>query len=257
MHSASMRIHVLFFSSGPPQATLFMAAGVDLRDPMFADTTMMTADVFIGPHNSLWQLRHAKFPVIAAVAGPCITGGFELALNCDFIIASKTAFFQDTHSRYGIVPGGGMASVLPRSLGLHAAKWASMVCQRIPAERAFQLGLVAEVRTCTWCMRLRCSAYRRIRGRLHGLLDHSFVTIHLVVTCWLWGVPASWGGGVSHHALGCPAFIATCVLCGCPSIVLSMLLILLELLYQIHLVMLQAWFMCSWWGVLMSSKPQR
>ncbi|NJR42375.1 MAG: enoyl-CoA hydratase/isomerase family protein [Akkermansiaceae bacterium] len=114
---------------------------------MFADPKLMTAEAFIGPQNSLWQLRHCKFPVIAAVAGPCITGGFELALNCDFIIASRSAFFQDTHARYGIVPGGGMASVLPRSIGLHAAKWTSMVCQRIPAERAHMLGLVAEVRT--------------------------------------------------------------------------------------------------------------
>lgn len=123
-----------------------MNAGVDLRDPIFADAKMMTAEGFIGPGNSLWQLRHAKFPVIAAVAGPCITGGFELALNCDFIMASKSAFFQDTHGKYGIVPGGGMASILPRSIGLHAAKWMSMTCQRVTAERAYQLGLVAEVR---------------------------------------------------------------------------------------------------------------
>jgi enoyl-CoA hydratase len=112
---------------------------------MFADPEMMTEDFFIGPNNSLWQLRHTKFPVIAAVAGPCITGGFELALNCDIIIASKSAVFQDTHARYGIVPGGGMTTILPRSIGLHAAKWASLMCQRIPAQRAYELGLVAEV----------------------------------------------------------------------------------------------------------------
>ena len=112
---------------------------------MFADPKMMTVESFIGPSNGLWQLRNAKFPVIAAVAGPCITGGLELALNCDFIIAAKTAFFQDTHAKYGIVPGGGMASVMPRSIGLHAAKWFSMTCQRVPAERAYQIGLVAEV----------------------------------------------------------------------------------------------------------------
>jgi enoyl-CoA hydratase len=100
---------------------------------------------FLGPENSMWQLRQTKVPVIAAVAGPCITGGMELALNCDIIIASPSAFFQDTHARYGIVPGGGMTSLLPRSVGLHAAKWASLVCQRIPADRAHQLGLIAKV----------------------------------------------------------------------------------------------------------------
>lgn len=156
-----------------------MVAGVDLRDPMFADTTLMTEESFIGPNNSLWQLRHTKFPVIAAVAGPCITGGFELALNCDFIIAAKTAFFQDTHARYGIVPGGGMASVLPRSLGMHAAKWNSMVCQRMSAERAYQLGLVAEVRAPGNDRLHRCLhflAYLIRRFKLRGVRSQMLTT---------------------------------------------------------------------------------
>lgn len=120
-------------------------AGVDLRDPLFADASLMTEEAFNGPKNYFWQLRQVKVPLIAAVAGACITGGMELALNCDIIIASDTAFFQDTHTRYGIVPGAGMTSILPKSIGLHAAKWMSLTGTRIPAQRAHELGLVAKV----------------------------------------------------------------------------------------------------------------
>lgn len=127
------------------QWIMFKYAGVDLIDPLFADPSLMNERSFIGPENSLWQLRKMRVPVIAAVAGPCITGGMELALNCDIIIASPSAFFQDTHARYGIVPGGGMTTLLPKSVGTHAAKWASLACQRIAADRAYQLGLVAKV----------------------------------------------------------------------------------------------------------------
>jgi len=77
--------------------------------------------------------------------GACITGGMELALNCDIIIASNTAFFQDTHTRYGIVPAAGMTSLLPKAIGLHAAKWMSLTGARVPAQRAHDLGLVAKV----------------------------------------------------------------------------------------------------------------
>lgn len=105
----------------------------------------MTKEAFNGPKSFFWQLYQVKVPLIAAVAGACITGGMELALNCDIIIASNTAFFQDTHTRYGIVPAAGMTSILPKSIGLHAAKWLSLTGARLPAQRAHELGLVAKV----------------------------------------------------------------------------------------------------------------
>ena len=121
------------------------SAGVDLRDPLFADASLMNEAAFHGPKNIFWHLRQVQVPLIAAVAGACITGGMELALNCDIIIASNTAFFQDTHTRYGIVPAAGMTSLLPKAIGLHAAKWMSLTGARVPAQRAHDLGLVAKV----------------------------------------------------------------------------------------------------------------
>src|SRR5438477_273045 len=47
-------------------------------------------------------------PVIGAVNGPAITGGFELALQCDFLVASERARFGDTHTRVGVLPGWGL-----------------------------------------------------------------------------------------------------------------------------------------------------
>ena len=65
-------------------------------------------------------------PVIAAVNGYAITGGFELALMCDFIIATPEARFADTHARVGVVPGWGLSQRLPRLVGINRAKELSL-----------------------------------------------------------------------------------------------------------------------------------
>ena len=54
-------------------------------------------------------------PLIGAVNGVAITGGFELALNCDFLVASERAKFGDTHTRVGVMPGWGMTVLLPQA----------------------------------------------------------------------------------------------------------------------------------------------
>jgi len=55
-------------------------------------------------------------PIIGAVNGHAITGGFELALSCDVLIASTKARFADTHARVGILPGWGLSQKLPRMI---------------------------------------------------------------------------------------------------------------------------------------------
>ncbi len=84
-------------------------------------------------------------PVIGAVNGYAITGGFELALNCDFLIASEKAAFADTHAKVGIPPGWGMTQLLQQSIGQRRAKQLSLTCQFLAAETALQWGLVNEV----------------------------------------------------------------------------------------------------------------
>src|SRR3972149_5676659 len=84
-------------------------------------------------------------PIIAAVNGHAITGGFELALACDPIIASTQAKFADTHARVGILPGWGLSQKLPRLIGMARAKEISFTGNTITAAQAYEWGLVNRV----------------------------------------------------------------------------------------------------------------
>jgi enoyl-CoA hydratase len=84
-------------------------------------------------------------PVIGAVNGNAITGGFELAMHCDFLIASENARFIDSHAKVGIHPGWGMTQLLQRSVGQRLAKQLSFTCRPLSASDALRCGLVNEV----------------------------------------------------------------------------------------------------------------
>ena len=84
-------------------------------------------------------------PVIGAVNGVAITGGFELALNCDFLVASELAKFGDTHSRVGVMPGWGLTVLLPQAIGVRRAREMSFTGNFMLAEEALHFGLVNHV----------------------------------------------------------------------------------------------------------------
>jgi len=84
-------------------------------------------------------------PLIGAVNGVAITGGFELALNCDFLIASEQAKFGDTHSRVGVMPGWGLTVLLPQAIGLRRAREMSFTGNFMSADEALAFGLVNHV----------------------------------------------------------------------------------------------------------------
>jgi enoyl-CoA hydratase len=84
-------------------------------------------------------------PILAAVNGHAITGGFELALACDLAIASTAAKFADTHARVGILPGWGLSQKLPRLIGVARAKEISFTGNFIDAATAERWGLVNRV----------------------------------------------------------------------------------------------------------------
>jgi enoyl-CoA hydratase len=81
-------------------------------------------------------------PVIAAVHGVCLTGGLELALACDFILADATGRFADTHGKWGLVSQWGMSQRLPRRVGIAAAKRMMMTGRTVDAAEALRLGLI-------------------------------------------------------------------------------------------------------------------
>jgi len=84
-------------------------------------------------------------PIIAAVNGPAITGGLELALACDFIVASDRALFADTHTHVGLMPGWGMSVRLVERIGLARAKELGITGRRVDATEALRIGLANHV----------------------------------------------------------------------------------------------------------------
>lgn len=84
-------------------------------------------------------------PVIGAINGYAITGGFELALMCDIRIGSSAARFADTHARVGVVPGWGMTQRLPRIIGESRAQEMSLTGNYVDADTALAWGLVNRV----------------------------------------------------------------------------------------------------------------
>jgi enoyl-CoA hydratase len=84
-------------------------------------------------------------PLIGAINGAAITGGFELALNCDFLVASERARFADTHTRVGIQPGWGLTVLLAEAVGVRRAREMSATGNFLDAQTALTWGLVNHV----------------------------------------------------------------------------------------------------------------
>ncbi len=118
-------------------------AGLDLKElgagtmsPSGDAGSGMDAAVLVRPFLSISK------PVIGAVNGVAVTGGLELALACDFLVASERARFADTHSRVGIQPGWGLTVELPAAVGVRRAKEMSATGNFVDAETALRWGLV-------------------------------------------------------------------------------------------------------------------
>ena len=120
-------------------------AGLDLKE-LGADPLGMSAANSTGAaENPVLAIRQCKKPVIGAINGVAITGGFEVALACDVLIASTAARFADTHARVGIMPGWGLSQRLPRSIGVYRAKTLSLTGNFLDARTAYDWGLVSQV----------------------------------------------------------------------------------------------------------------
>lgn len=114
------------------------SAGVDIKEVGQQGTTMRATD----PGRAL---RAVGKPVIAAVNGACVSGALEIALSCDFILASERARFADTHARLGALPRWGLSALLPRAVGVAKAKEMTITGNFVPADEALRIGLVNRV----------------------------------------------------------------------------------------------------------------
>ena len=110
-------------------------AGLDLKE--LGDTTELPD---ISP-----QWPPMPKPVIGAINGAAVTGGLELALYCDILIASDRARFADTHARVGLLPTWGLSVRLPQKVGVGMARRMSLTGDYLSAEDALRAGLVTQV----------------------------------------------------------------------------------------------------------------
>jgi enoyl-CoA hydratase len=118
-------------------------AGVDLKELGSGGNDMRAA--VSGDRSQPGPLPRIAKPIIGAINGVAITGGFELALNCDFLVASERARFADTHSRVGIMPGWGLTVLLAEAVGVRRARELSATGNFLDAQTALSWGLVNHV----------------------------------------------------------------------------------------------------------------
>jgi enoyl-CoA hydratase len=114
------------------------SAGLDLRELRSRGDNLLD-------RGAMDALEAFDRPVIGAINGAAVTGGLELALACDVLIASDRARFADTHARVGLVPGWGLSARLPRLVGVGWAKRMSFTGEFVDAKTAQRIGLVTEV----------------------------------------------------------------------------------------------------------------
>lgn len=120
-------------------------AGLDLTE------LAATGGILGGGHAEAEAARRGgpvprlRKPLIGAINGAAITGGLELALNCDFLVASERALFGDTHGRVGLQPGWGGAVLLVEAVGVRRAREMSFTGNFVDAEEALRIGLVNHV----------------------------------------------------------------------------------------------------------------
>jgi enoyl-CoA hydratase len=118
-------------------------AGLDLKE-LSADPSSLSGGFGHGA-DLRRPIPTMSTPVVGAVNGVAITGGFELALACDFLVASERARFADTHARVGIMPGWGLTVLLAEAVGVRRAKEMSATGNFLDARTALEWGLVNHV----------------------------------------------------------------------------------------------------------------
>jgi enoyl-CoA hydratase len=120
-------------------------AGLDLKELSTDPLGMGAANATDPAENPARAVLSCSKPIIGAINGVAITGGFEVALACDVLLCSENARFADTHARVGITPGWGLSQKLSRAIGPYRAKELSLTGNFLSAQQAYDWGLVNRV----------------------------------------------------------------------------------------------------------------
>ncbi len=135
---ADENVRVLILTGAGEKA---FTAGLDLKELAGGASVGEAVD----EEDPVRSLERFSGPIIGGINGVAITGGFEVALACDVIIASENARFADTHARVGIMPGWGLSQKLSRMIGIARAKELSLTGNFLSAAQAERWGLVNRV----------------------------------------------------------------------------------------------------------------
>lgn len=140
--SADPQVRVVVVTGAGDRA---FCTGSDLSAGATATETFAVEAFGVGGGDALLKGLDPDLPVIAAVNGLAIGGGFEIALGCDIRIAAPRAEFGLTETRVGSMPGAGGTQLLPRTVGRSLAMQMLLTGERIGAEHALAAGLVSEI----------------------------------------------------------------------------------------------------------------
>lgn len=132
------QIRVLILTGSGPA----FCAGLDVKE-MRADPDAFFPHVRANSPGAAVQA--GRKPLIGAINGAAVTGGFEIALLCDILICSENASFMDTHTRIGLMPGWGISQLLSRRVGISRAKAISLTARKVSSAEAAAIGLVNSV----------------------------------------------------------------------------------------------------------------
>ncbi|WP_088310347.1 enoyl-CoA hydratase [Novosphingobium sp. B 225] len=159
--------------------TRAFTAGLDLKELGAEGLGAANAEDALA--NPVKAIELCQKPVIGAINGVAITGGFEVALACDVLIGSDNARFADTHARVGIMPGWGLSQKLSRLIGISRAKELSLSGNFLDAQTACAWGLLNRVvpadqllPTCKQLAQDMASADPRMVQAYKALIDEGF-----------------------------------------------------------------------------------
>ena len=142
-------------------------AGLDLQEIGASESALQ--DV-LAEGSPLDALAAFEGPLVGAINGAAVTGGFELALGCDLLVASERACFADTHGRVGLLPIWGLSQRLSRVIGIGRAKELSLTGNFLDARRAGDWGLVNRVVPHDELLPQACALARDMASLAPGLL---------------------------------------------------------------------------------------
>ncbi len=177
-------------------------AGLDLKELGSGQARLGGGENGVTPRDPVAALARFSGPVIGAINGAAVTGGFELALACDVLLASPQARFADTHARVGIAPGWGLSQKLSRAIGIYRAREVSLTGNWVSAEQAAAWGFVNRVVPAEQLL----DAARRLAGDMLSCVPEMLVRYKSIIDD---GFALPFGDGMSLEKARSREFNAT------------------------------------------------